>query len=144
MVNPSNETNKYMVWHVCRLLGECVKRAACFVEMVVVWQVLHYGATWLIRCSGHCFRGAVKNACQMLMILGIDSRTVYEEDFEKPFLEKSAEFYRVSGCNFATFSVISYFLFQPVLHDWCNKGCAWYVLSCLWDGAYKWTLAVNR
>lgn len=32
----------------------------------------------------------------MLMILGIDSRSVYEEDFEKPFLEQSAEFYRVS------------------------------------------------
>jgi len=44
---------------------------------------------WLI------FRGAVKNACQMLMILGIDSRSVYEEDFEKPFLTQSAEFYRV-------------------------------------------------
>ena len=29
---------------------------------------------------------------------------------------------------------LSYFSFQPVLHDWCNKG---YVLSCLWDGAYK-------
>lgn len=31
----------------------------------------------------------------MLMILGIDTRSVYEEDFEKPFLEESAEFYRV-------------------------------------------------
>jgi len=40
-------------------------------------------------------RGAVKNACQMLMVLGIDSRSVYEEDFEKPFLTQSAEFYRV-------------------------------------------------
>ena len=40
-------------------------------------------------------RGAVKNACQMLMVLGIDSRAVYEEDFERPFLEQSAEFYRV-------------------------------------------------
>ena len=37
---------------------------------------------------------------------------------------------------------LSYFSFQPVLHDWCNKR-AWYVLSCLWDGAYKRTLAVN-
>ncbi len=42
------------------------------------------------------YRGAVKNACQMLMILGIDSRSVYEEDFEKPFLEQSADFYKVS------------------------------------------------
>ena len=38
---------------------------------------------------------------------------------------------------------LSYFSFQPVLHDWCNKGW-WYVLSCLWDGAYKRTIAVNR
>ena len=30
---------------------------------------------------------------------------------------------------------LSYFSFQPVLHD---------RLSCLWDGAYKRTLAVNR
>ncbi|KAH9488998.1 Cullin-3B [Bulinus truncatus] len=45
-------------------------------------------------------RGAVKNACQMLMILGIDSRGVYEEDFEKPFLEQSAEFYRLESQKF--------------------------------------------
>ena len=46
---------------------------------------------------------------------------------------------------------LSYFLFQPVLHNWCNKGYGtykrslllieksnpWYVLSCLWDDAYK-------
>ena len=31
----------------------------------------------------------------------------------------------------------SYFSFQPVLHDW-------YVLSCVWDGVYKITLAVNQ
>jgi len=29
------------------------------------------------------------------MVLGIESRSVYEEDFEKPFLEESAEFYKV-------------------------------------------------
>ena len=38
---------------------------------------------------------------------------------------------------------LSYFSFQPVLHYWCNKR-PWYVLSCLWDGAYKRTVAVNR
>ena len=32
-------------------------------------------------------RLAVKNACQMLMMLGIDSRRVYEEDFESEFLK---------------------------------------------------------
>ena len=33
---------------------------------------------------------------------------------------------------------LSYFLFQPVLHDWCNKGHG------MWDGAYKRTLAANQ
>lgn len=41
-------------------------------------------------------RIAIKNACQMLYVLGIDNRSVYEEDFEGPFLQQSAEFYRVS------------------------------------------------
>jgi len=45
-------------------------------------------------------RGAVKNACQMLMVLGIDSRAVYEEDFERPFLDQSAEFYRSESQKF--------------------------------------------
>ncbi|KAK6167056.1 hypothetical protein SNE40_021164 [Patella caerulea] len=45
-------------------------------------------------------RGAVKNACQMLMVLGIDSRSVYEEDFERPFLDQSAEFYRMESQKF--------------------------------------------
>ena len=40
-------------------------------------------------------RLSIKNACQMLMILGIDDRSVYEEDFERPFLNQSAEFYKV-------------------------------------------------
>ena len=38
---------------------------------------------------------------------------------------------------------LNYFSFQPVLHDWCKKR-PWYVLSCLWDGAYKRTLACNQ
>lgn len=45
-------------------------------------------------------RLAVKNACQMLMILGIDSRSVYEEDFERPFLAQSAEFYKMESQKF--------------------------------------------
>ena len=35
---------------------------------------------------------------------------------------------------------LGYVSFQPVFHDWCNKGCA--ILSA--DGAYKITLAANR
>ena len=33
-------------------------------------------------------------------------------------------------------------LFQPVLHDWCNKGRGMYYP--VWDDAYKRTLAANR
>ena len=29
---------------------------------------------------------------------------------------------------------LSYFPFQPVLHDWCKQR-PWYVLSCMWDGS---------
>ncbi|XP_026326666.1 cullin-3 isoform X2 [Hyposmocoma kahamanoa] len=45
-------------------------------------------------------RLAIRNACQMLMVLGINSRVVYEEDFEKPFLHQSAEFYRMESQKF--------------------------------------------
>ncbi|CAB3386853.1 Hypothetical predicted protein [Cloeon dipterum] len=45
-------------------------------------------------------RIAIRNACSMLMILGIDSRSVYEEDFERPFLQQSAEFYRLESQKF--------------------------------------------
>lgn len=45
-------------------------------------------------------RSAIKNACQMLMTLGIETRNVYYEDFEEPFLQQSAEFYRLESQNF--------------------------------------------
>ncbi|CAH1995177.1 unnamed protein product [Acanthoscelides obtectus] len=45
-------------------------------------------------------RISIKNACQMLMVLGINSRNVYEEDFERPFLQQSAEFYKVESQRF--------------------------------------------
>lgn len=45
-------------------------------------------------------RLAIKNACQMLIILGIDSNAVYDEDYERPFLAQSAEFYRMESQKF--------------------------------------------
>ena len=45
-------------------------------------------------------RGAVKNACYMLMRLGIDTRLVYEEEFENHFLAQSAEFYQIESQKF--------------------------------------------
>jgi cullin 3 len=43
---------------------------------------------------------AIKNACQMLMVLGINTRWVYEEDFERPFLLQSAAFYKMESQKF--------------------------------------------
>ena len=40
-------------------------------------------------------------------------------------------------------SFMSYFSFQPIHQDWC-KDWPLYVISCLWDDAYKITLAANR
>lgn len=45
-------------------------------------------------------RGLIKSITQMWIDLGINSRTVYEEDFEKHFLETSATFYRVESQEF--------------------------------------------
>lgn len=45
---------------------------------------------------------AIKNTCVMLMALGIDARSVYEDDFEKPFIEEFAEYYKVG-----TFFILS-------------------------------------
>jgi len=45
-------------------------------------------------------RGLLKNITQMLIDLGVNSRSVYEEDFEKPFLETSSTFYRVESQEF--------------------------------------------
>jgi cullin 3 len=43
---------------------------------------------------------AVKNACQMLVALGVESRSVYETEFEEPFLRESAEYYRSESQQF--------------------------------------------
>ncbi len=42
----------------------------------------------------------IKNTCKMLLVLGIGSRCVYEEIFERPFLAQSAAFYKMESHNF--------------------------------------------
>lgn len=78
---------------------------------IVLLQVVRYGCIrdhlrqTLLELVARERRGevvdrlAIRNACQMLMVLGINSRAVYEEDFEKPFLHQSSEFYRVCRLN---------------------------------------------
>eukprot|EP01090_Pellita_catalonica_P013608 TRINITY_DN3274_c0_g7_i1.p1 TRINITY_DN3274_c0_g7~~TRINITY_DN3274_c0_g7_i1.p1 ORF type:complete len:736 (-),score=109.41 TRINITY_DN3274_c0_g7_i1:103-2310(-) len=45
-------------------------------------------------------RGVVKSITQMLIDLGVNSRSVYEEDFEKHFLTTSATFYQAESQEF--------------------------------------------
>ena len=40
-----------------------------------------------------------------------------------------------SSDRFFMVDILRHFSFHPVLHNWCN------MLSCLWDGAHKRTLA---
>lgn len=55
----------------------------------------------LVERRGECIEAlAIKNVCQMLVQLGIDRRDVYEQIFEKPFLEQSSEFYRCESQKF--------------------------------------------
>lgn len=39
----------------------------------------------------------IKDACRMLITLGIQNRCVYVEDFERPFLTQSAAFYKTEA-----------------------------------------------
>ena len=52
------------------------------------------------RCGEIINRSLVKNITQMLVDLGVNSREVYEEDFEGPFLAATADFYRLESQEF--------------------------------------------
>uniref|UniRef100_A0A5K3EK04 CULLIN_2 domain-containing protein n=1 Tax=Mesocestoides corti TaxID=53468 RepID=A0A5K3EK04_MESCO len=43
------------------------------------------------------FRQQIRDACQMLVQLGVGSLDVYEEDFEQPFLRQTRDFYRAES-----------------------------------------------
>ncbi len=45
-------------------------------------------------------RSLIKSITQMLVDLGVTTRAVYEDDFERHFLETSANFYRVESQEF--------------------------------------------
>jgi hypothetical protein len=60
----------------------------------------------------------------MLIELGINSRVVYEEDFEKHFLETSAQFYRVESGEFISSNSCSDYMKKVhVYFIFCEKGC---------------------
>jgi len=45
-------------------------------------------------------RGSIKSACTMLTTVSLQGREVYEEHFEVPFLQQSADFYRMESQKF--------------------------------------------
>ena len=55
-------------------------------------------------------RTLIKNMCQMLVLLGINTRDVYHLNFEKPFLEESAEFYKLESQKFLAENSASVFI----------------------------------
>lgn len=62
---------------------------------------------------GECIQAHwIKNVCQMLVHLGIDRRSVYEEIFEVPFLEQSAEYYRREGQRYLNDNCASTYIRQ--------------------------------
>ena len=56
-------------------------------------------------------------------------------------VERSLIVRRVVGSIFHGVDPLSYFSFQPVHHDWCNKSVVCVILSMGW--LYKRSLAVN-
>lgn len=65
-----------------------------------------------LNCSFGPCRSAIKNICLMLMTLGVGSRDVYREDFEKPFLEQSADFYRMESEKFLADNSASVYIWK--------------------------------
>ena len=46
---------------------------------------------------------AVGAACKMLMALGVTNSSVYEDDFETPFLRETTEFYKVPYSDYCIY-----------------------------------------
>ena len=62
-----------------------------------------------VRCGEVVARGNLKGATQMLVDVGVSSTAVYEEDFERSFLEATTAFYRDEGAQYVgTTSVPAY------------------------------------
>jgi len=55
-------------------------------------------------------RSAMRDVIKMLLDLGVNSRTVYEEDFEKHFLEESVVFYKRESGHFISSNTCSEYL----------------------------------
>lgn len=64
-------------------------------------------------------RQLMKNITQMLVELGVNSRAVYEEDFERHFLETSAAFYKAESLNFISTNSASEYLKKVWLPSLC-------------------------
>jgi len=88
-----------------------------FRDEVVNYQHIndHLKVTMLSMISSERAKEAIdwmslKAACQMLLSLGINSRSYYEVQFESHFLRESAEYYRAAGQKFLNENSASIFV----------------------------------
>lgn len=93
-----------------------------------------FNIIWLSSGLTSFDRGAIRNACQMLMILGLEGRSVYEEDFEAPFLEMSAEFFQVISKEI---NKCSFKIFLKLLNVVTNLNLLTFFYWVLWGRACK-------
>ena len=83
----------------------------------------------------------------MLMVLGIDSRKVYEEDFETPFLKQSADFYRVNKPHPLTQCAHTHhyinFLIPPLILIIVNSWYIYYIPTHIHTHTQSYSLLLN-
>jgi cullin 3 len=68
-------------------------------------------------------RSLLKSITQMLVDLGVNSRMVYDEDFERAFLETSANFYRFESQEFIDSNSCADYLKKVLLSLLCLSAC---------------------
>ena len=119
-----------------RVRSTCILIIDAVVLLSSLWKLNKFKFTWLV----FCFYFYLDK--RFLFLVGIPScRVDREAPSQFAYLVRSW----CDGSSDRSFMVypLSYFLFQPVLHDWCTKGRGMCYPVC-GMGAYKRTLAANR
>lgn len=91
-------------------------------------------------------RPAIKNACQMLMVLGISERCVYEEDFERDFLNQSAEFYSIESQRFLSENSASVYIrrVESRIEEEANRATYYLVSQCLFENKFRYLSSLSQ
>ena len=97
-----------------------------------------------ITGSGECndnIRLCVWVACELHCSSVVQGSYWYTVSWRSGLISEAAGVLgKISACTPPVFP-LSYFSFQPVFHDWCNKGCG---MCYLWDDVHKGSLTANQ